>query len=84
MTVMDRWNDPPGAARHAADFYDQRDELVALRPGDRMFVECDGGPCRSRLELFPPRLEIAERGGVYVLDDFGPRPEWRYRFVPSA
>lgn len=81
---MSRWNDPADAARHAPGSYDQRDELVLLRPGDRMFVECEGGPCRSRLELFPPRLEIEERGSVYVLDDVGPRHEWRYRFVATS
>ncbi|UDY37056.1 hypothetical protein [Dermatobacter hominis] len=81
---MTRWNEPADGARHPAGYYDQRVELVELRPGDRMFVECDGGPCRSRVERFPPRLEIEERGGVYVLDDVGPRHEWRYRFVPTT
>jgi hypothetical protein len=32
--------------------------------------------------MFPPRLEIAERDGIYVLRDIGPRDEWRYDFVP--
>jgi hypothetical protein len=54
-----------------------------LRPGDRMFVECEGGPCLSRLERFPPPLEIAERGGTYVLIDEGQPPDWRYLFVPD-
>jgi hypothetical protein len=37
-------------------------ELV--RPGDRIFVLCEGGPFLSRLETFPPKLEIVERGGT--------------------
>lgn len=52
-----------------------------LAAGDRIFVACEGGPCQSRLEAFPPRLEIEEKGGVYVLDDDGPRSAWQYRFV---
>lgn len=52
--------------------------------GDRIFVECEGGPCRSRLETFPPRLEIEERGGLYVLVDDGPPEQWRYLFVPTS
>jgi hypothetical protein len=67
--------------RHSPDWYDQSDELVALEPGDRLFIACDGGPCTSRLEVFPPRLEIRERDGMYVLDDNGPRDGWRYVFV---
>jgi len=36
------------------------------------------------LEYFPPRLEIAERGGVYVLVDDGEPNEWRYVFFPEG
>ena len=54
-----------------------------VRPGDRIFVPCEGGPCLSRLERFPPQLEIAERGGTYVLVDDGELPDWRYLFVPN-
>jgi hypothetical protein len=54
-----------------------------LRPSDRMFVQCEGGPCLSRLEHFPPQLEIAERGGMYVLIDEGQPSDWRYLFVPN-
>ena len=54
-----------------------------LRPGDRLFVQCEGGPCRSRLERFPPPLEIEERGGTYVLMDEGEPAEWLYLFVPD-
>jgi hypothetical protein len=56
-------------------------ELV--RPGQRIFVLCEGGPCLSRLEDFPPRLEIAERGGTYVLVDEGRLSDWRYLFVAN-
>jgi hypothetical protein len=35
------------------------------------------------LERFPPQLEIAERGGTYVLVDDGELPDWRYLFVPN-
>jgi hypothetical protein len=53
-----------------------------LEPGDRMLIPCAGGPCTSRLELYPPRLEIQESDGIYVLHDGGPRQDWRYEFVP--
>jgi hypothetical protein len=55
-----------------------------LRCGDRFLVMCEGGPCRSRLEIYPPRVEIAEHEGIYVLVDDGPREQWRYVFVPHA
>lgn len=70
--------------RHEPDWYDQSGEIAPLSAGDRMLIECDGGPCRSRLETFPPRLEIEERGGVYVLNDDGPTYRWRYAFVPDG
>ncbi len=47
-------------------------------------MPCEGGPCLSRLEYFPPKLEIEERGGTYVLVDEGQLPDWRYLFVPTA
>ena len=59
------------------------DGIFALEPGDRLFIPCSGGPCISRLEKFPPPLEIEEHAGLYVLDDDGPPEEWRYTFVPS-
>lgn len=71
-------------ARHAPDRYDQTGEPAVLAPGDRLFVACEGGPCASRLETFPPRLEIEERDGTYVLVDEGRRDEWRYVFVPRG
>ena len=71
-------------ARHAFQSYDQSGEDVVLQPGDRFFVPCDGGPSTSRLEIYPPRLEIEEREGVYVLVDDGAREQWRYLFVPHT
>jgi hypothetical protein len=76
-----RFLDHPGP-RHSPDWYDQSGELTVLDVGDRLFISCEGGPCISRLETFPPRLEIEESGGVYVLIDVGPREQWRYLFVP--
>jgi hypothetical protein len=52
--------------------------------GDRMLLRCDGGRRSSRLERFPPPLEVEEREGVYVLVDDGPPSEWRYIFVPQT
>jgi hypothetical protein len=37
----------------------------------------------SRLETFPPRFEIDERGGLYVLVDEGELSDWRYVYVPT-
>lgn len=71
-------------ARHSPGWYDQGAELAALRAGDRLFISCEGGPSTSRLEIYPLRLEIAERGGTYVLVDDGPRHEWRYVFVADG
>jgi len=76
-------DDHPGP-RHRPDWYDQSTEPTVLAVGDRLFIGCEGGPSWTRLELFPPRLELAERGGTYVLDDDGPRHRWRYVFVPEA
>lgn len=72
-----------GTERHSPDFYDQAQEFVVLREGDRLLVPCAGGPSTSRLETYPPRLEIAEPGGTYVLEDDGPGEEWRHLFVPD-
>jgi hypothetical protein len=71
---------PDSEARHSEDWY--RDGPADAPPrGQRIFVRCEGGPCLSRLETFPPRLEIAERGGLYVLVDDGPVSSWLYQFV---
>jgi hypothetical protein len=63
---------------------DPRHPGTVVRAGDRMFVACDGGPSISRLERFPPPLEVQERGGMYVLQDDGPPEQWRYLFVPDT
>jgi hypothetical protein len=68
--------------RHSAEWYDQSGEPNVLEAGDRMFIHCEGGPSNSRLEAFPPRLEIDEVDGTYALEDMGPRDAWRYVFVP--
>jgi hypothetical protein len=70
--------------RHSERWYDQSDEAVVLKDSDRFLVMCDGGPCISRLEVYPPRLEIEEHDGIYVLVDDGPRDEWVYVFVPNS
>ena len=56
----------------------------SLQPGDRLLLSCEGGPSQIRLEYFPPRLEIEERGGIYVLVDEGDPNEWRYVFLPDG
>jgi hypothetical protein len=82
MTWRDaRFEKHPGP-RHSPDWYDQSQEPTVLEPGDRLFILCEGGPSQTRLELFPPRLELDERDGMYVLRDVGPRGQWRYDFIP--
>jgi hypothetical protein len=51
------------------------------REGERMFIASAGNSINSRLERFPPRLEIRQDGGIYVLIDEGPVATWRYEFV---
>ena len=70
--------------RHSDDWYDQSGEEIVLLPGDRLFILCEGGPSTTRLDVFPPLLEVEERDGTYVLDDCGPRATWRYVFVPHG
>jgi len=48
-----------------------------------MLIRCDRGPAISRLVTFPPPLEIAVAGGLYVLVDDGPPASWCYEFVPT-
>jgi len=55
-----------------------------LDAGDRIFIPCQGGPSVSRAEIFPPRLEIPEPDGTYVLFDVGPRSAWHYEFIPHT
>ena len=73
----------PGFDPHPA-FGDVHDHHGEMDVGDRMLIPCDGGPCTSRLVLFPPPLEIEERDGVYVLVDDGSPESWRYDFVTAA
>ncbi len=70
-------------ARHSDAFYGETMTDTPLQRGDRMFVRCEGGPCLSRLEVFPPRIEIPEEGGLYVLVDDGPLEAWMYQFVAT-
>jgi hypothetical protein len=70
-------------SRHSAGWYADALKGSQMSAGDRMFIACDGGPCRSRLETFPPRLEIEETGGLYVLCDDGPIEDWTYQFLPT-
>jgi hypothetical protein len=67
--------------RHSPDYYRERlgDETPAV--GDRMWIPSVGGTIQSRMERFPPPLEIHQDGGVYVLIDEGPPGDWRYEFV---
>ena len=84
---MPRGVHPTGEAagpRHSPEWYDQGDDPFPLAPGDRLFVPCLGGPSSSRLETFPPRLELIEEGGTYVLTDDGSRHDWHYVWVPAG
>jgi hypothetical protein len=53
----------------------------AVEPGERMLLPCEGGPSMSRLERYPPPLEVAVEGGVYVLVDDGAPQTWHYDFI---
>jgi hypothetical protein len=55
---------------------------VFVQDGERLFIPCEGGPSASRLERWPPPVEVLEADGLYVLVDDGPPTEWRYLFVP--
>ncbi len=70
-------------ARHSEEWYGDALRDTPRRRGDRMFIRCEGGPCISRLETFPPRTEIRERSGLYVLVDDGPLETWIYQFVAT-
>jgi len=72
---------PALEARHSAEWYGDGEEVRRYRPGDSVFLPCKGGRSSSRLETFPPRLEIPERGGIYVLVDDGPVESWYYQYV---
>ena len=49
-----------------------------------MLIWCEGGPSLGRAVHFPPPLEIAVEGGMYVLVDDGPPEAWQYTFVREA
>jgi len=49
-----------------------------------MLIWCEGGPSLGRAVHYPPPLEIAVEGGVYVLVDDGPPEQWHYAFVDEA
>ena len=68
-------------ARHSEHWYADTLRTDRLRNGDQLFIRCHGGPCLSRLETFPPRVEVQEKGGVYVLVDDGPIEDWAHEFV---
>lgn len=56
--------------------------MAGVEQGERMLIPCaGGGPCTSRLENYPPPLEIEERGGMYILVDDGLPDRWRYDWV---
>jgi hypothetical protein len=76
--------DPHDGARHSAEWYRETTGVEPMRPGAPLLVPCDGGPSICQLETFPPRLEIATPGGVYVLVDDGPTDGWRYLYVSGA
>jgi len=78
VPVTDAVDDAP---RHSEEWYAGTAPDLRLVRGDQFFIRCRGGPCMSRLETFPPRLEIPERGGTYVLVDDGPVESWAYEFV---
>jgi len=70
-------------ARHSEEWYGDALTDTSLQRDDRMFIRCEGGPCISRLEAFPPRIEIPEKSGIYVLVDDGPPEAWAYQFMPT-
>jgi len=69
---------PPGSGGTVVAMSDDQGPV----DGDRLLLPCRGGPSTSRLVRHPPPIEIEERGGLYVLDDTGPREEWIYVFLP--
>ena len=75
--MVRRHSDYPyaGNDRHSERWYDQSGEATVLQPGDRFFIPCEGGPSTSRLEAFPPRLEVEGEEGTYLLEDEGPRDQ---------
>jgi len=58
--------------------------LRAVETGERMLIWCEGGPSIGRAVYFPPPLEIAVEGGLYVLVDGGAPENWHYAFVSAT
>ena len=54
-----------------------------MKAGEEMMVWCEGGRSMIKREVFPPRLEIPDDGGMYVLNDQGDPADWRYVFIAS-
>ena len=59
-------------------------DAALVDDGERMLLWCEGGPSISRLELYPPPLEVPVAGGIYVLVDDGPPQDWHYHFEPVS
>jgi len=70
-------------ARHSEEWYVDALRNSPPQRGDRIFIRCEGGPCLSRLETFPPRIEIQEKSGLYILVDDSPTEAWIYQFVTT-
>ena len=52
-----------------------------VETGERMLLWCSGRCGHGRGRRFPPPIELAADGGIYVLVDDGPAEDWRYEFV---
>ena len=76
--------EPVGGPTDQGAFLNVVVELATTDSPRQLLIRCQGGPSYSRLETFPPPLEVEERGGLYVLDDDGPVHRWRYEFVPRT
>jgi hypothetical protein len=48
-----------------------------VEPGEEMMIWRVGGRSMLKRQTFPPPLEVAEGGGVYVLEDDGEPSDWR-------
>lgn len=69
---------------HSVDGSGGRCKTEAVDVGERMLIWCEGGPSIGRAVHFPPPLEIAVEGGMYVLVDEGSPEHWHYAFVSDA
>jgi hypothetical protein len=55
-----------------------------VESGERILIQCDGGPAIARAVRYPPPLELIVDGGVYVLVDLGPPEQWSYECIPQV